>query len=227
MRAISSFSREAGMSTFWCRAWSALRTLVSISATGSVNLIVCFSSSRPFASRFAKNLRRLTLPLNSIQIHSARDARAFLPGRFRDPGNLPAQCQPAEAQAAQSKLAQVSARPSAQLAAVVPARGKLGRLLFLVARQLKLLLDLCVFNSFCCSHAFLKMNWRCKLKSEALLRPERHAQMLQQRACLVVICRRGHDGDVHALHLIDLLVGNLRKDQLVVQAERVIATAIE
>src|ERR1700733_11331768 len=162
MRAISSFSREAGMSTFWCRAWSALRTLVSISATGSVNLIVCFSSSRPFASRFAKNLRRLTLPLNSIQIHTERDARAFLPGRFRDPRNLPAQRQPAEAQAAQSKLAQVSARTSAQLAAVVPARGKLGGLLFLVARQLKLLLDLCVFNSFCCSHAFLKMNYGCK-----------------------------------------------------------------
>src|SRR5579863_228341 len=59
MRAISSFSREAGMSTFWCRAWSAFRTLVSISATGSVNLIVCFSLSHTFAPPFAENLQWL------------------------------------------------------------------------------------------------------------------------------------------------------------------------
>src|SRR5579864_8711509 len=59
MRAISSFNREAGMSTFWCRAWSAFRTLVNISATGSVNLIVCFSLSHPFAPRRAENLQRL------------------------------------------------------------------------------------------------------------------------------------------------------------------------
>src|SRR5579862_2364335 len=58
MRAISSFSREAGMSTFWCRAWSAFRTRVNISATGSVNLIVCFSSSHPFAPHSAENLRQ-------------------------------------------------------------------------------------------------------------------------------------------------------------------------
>jgi hypothetical protein len=59
MRAISSFNREAGISTFWWRAWSALRTLVNMSATGSVNLIVCFSLSHPFAPRPAENLRRL------------------------------------------------------------------------------------------------------------------------------------------------------------------------
>src|SRR5882762_3316066 len=59
MRAISTFSREAGTSTFWCRACSALRTLVSISATGSVNLIVCFSSRHPFAPHFVENLQWL------------------------------------------------------------------------------------------------------------------------------------------------------------------------
>jgi hypothetical protein len=52
---------------------SALRTLVSISATGSVNLIVCFSSSHPFAPRFAENLRQLALPLPPS--HRERDAR--------------------------------------------------------------------------------------------------------------------------------------------------------
>src|SRR5580704_5507973 len=59
MRAISTFSLEAGTSTFWCRACSALRTLVSMSATGSVNLIVCFSSRHPFAPPSAENLRQL------------------------------------------------------------------------------------------------------------------------------------------------------------------------
>jgi hypothetical protein len=58
MRAISSFNREAGMSTFWCRAWSAFRTRVNMSATGSVNLIVCFSSCHPFAPSSAENLRQ-------------------------------------------------------------------------------------------------------------------------------------------------------------------------
>src|SRR6202030_1554247 len=52
MRAISSFSLEAGISTFWCRALIALRIRVSISATGSVNLMRSFSSIarllRPF-----------------------------------------------------------------------------------------------------------------------------------------------------------------------------------
>src|SRR5215469_4196804 len=59
MRAISTFSLEAGISTFWCRALAALRIRASMSATGSVNLIVCFSSSHPFAPRSAENLQRL------------------------------------------------------------------------------------------------------------------------------------------------------------------------
>jgi hypothetical protein len=53
------FSLEAGISTFWCRARIALRMRASMSATGSVNLIVCFSFSRPFAPRPAENLRQL------------------------------------------------------------------------------------------------------------------------------------------------------------------------
>src|SRR5271165_4781426 len=50
MRAISSFRREAGISTFWCRAWSAFRTRVSMSATGSVNLIVLLLLQPPVRS---------------------------------------------------------------------------------------------------------------------------------------------------------------------------------
>src|ERR1700678_2906752 len=59
------------------------------------------------------------------------------------------------------------------------------------------------------------------------LSPERHSQMLQQQPRLVVIRRRGHDGDIHSLLLVDLFVGNFRKDQLVMQSHRVVAPAVE
>src|SRR5689334_7628913 len=123
MRAISSFNREAGISTFWCRAWSAFRTLVNMSATGSVNLIVCFSLSHPFAPRRAENLQRLVhhsfvvsrLSLASSLVVANDQPPATnnaLPGRLRNPWNLPAQRQLAEAQAADAELPQVSARTS-------------------------------------------------------------------------------------------------------------------
>src|SRR5215469_13368111 len=152
MRAISSFKRDAGMSTFWCRAWSALRTLVSISATGSVNLIVCFSLSHPFAPPIAENLQRLVpanlLPANFTQTRQWQRLSRFspayhrLPRRLRNPWNLPTERQLPEAQAANAELAQISARTSAQLATVVLARGKLGLS--------------CVLNSLCrSSHSIL------------------------------------------------------------------------
>jgi hypothetical protein len=160
MRAISSFNREAGMSTFWCRAWSAFRTRVSMSATGSVNLIVCFSSCHPFAPRFAENLRQLVyifpalperdafclakdlgVPRDTLAVFASAIARDWhateLPRRLRNPWNFALQRELAEAQAANAELAQKCARPSAQLAAVVLARGELGLLR--------------VLNSFCCS----------------------------------------------------------------------------
>src|ERR1700748_3617430 len=58
MRAISSFSFEAGTSTFWCRARIALRIRVSMSATGSVNFIV-ISPQPPVLSAAAENQRWL------------------------------------------------------------------------------------------------------------------------------------------------------------------------
>src|SRR5580765_7838184 len=56
---------------------------------------------------------------------------------------------------------------------------------------------------------------------------ERHSKMLEQRPRRVVVTRRGDNRYVHALQLVDLRVVNFRKDQLVTQAQRVIATAIE
>ena len=62
-------------------------------------------------------------------------SRPVLPARLDDARNLSLECQLAEAQAADAELAQVAARPSAELAAVV-----------LPARKLRLAR---VFNSFC------------------------------------------------------------------------------
>jgi hypothetical protein len=101
-----------------------------MSATGSVNLIVCFSLSHPFAPHPAENLQRLvhqSFAVNRLgwlaRLSSRTNQRPatndVLPGRLRNPWNFPAQRQLAEAQAADAELPQKSARTSAQLAAVV------------------------------------------------------------------------------------------------------------
>src|SRR5690348_7692031 len=120
MRAISTFSLEAGISTFWCRALIALRMRANMSATGSVNLIVCFSSCHPFAPRPAENLQRRTSYFVVGRWYLVAAALAddwrpttFLPGRLRNSGNLSPQRQPAEAKPADAELTQVSARTSA------------------------------------------------------------------------------------------------------------------
>jgi hypothetical protein len=151
----------------------------SMSATGSVNLIVCFSS----ATRSLRALRRTcsgllsktgrwslvlgrrpTQPLLLIRFSYRRSSllaltinderpTTALPGRLRNPGDLSLKSQPAETQPADAKLAQESARASANLAAVVLARRELGLL--------------CVLYSFCCcGHAILfsKLEtWNLKL----------------------------------------------------------------
>src|SRR5882672_4735443 len=155
MRAISALSLEAGISTFWCRAWSALRNRVNISATGSVNLIVLLLLELPSVcrdggacvsrrgtrngsvSRRALTTARRVLPMSQPDFHSKPNQ---LPGRLHDAWNLALERERAEAQAADAELAQERARTPAQVAAVVLAAGKL-RLPF-------------VFNAFCSSCHF-------------------------------------------------------------------------
>src|SRR5437762_5999545 len=119
----------------------ALRILARKSATGSVKLI-----ASPYAAR---SLRLSGEPATTI---------ACLPGRLGDAGDLSLERQPTKAQAADAELAQVSARASANAAAVVPAAGKFGLA--------------CVFDSFCCSRHELRF-----LVSSFLshLLPKRHA----------------------------------------------------
>src|SRR5271155_1007360 len=160
MRAISTFSLEAGTSTFWCRACSALRTLVSISATGSVNLIVCFSSRHPFAPHSAENLQRLPyhllqpcnperdslcLPLLSRARHLLSPL-VILSETFFVSRRISRSTNP-EALPAQAKLPQIRARSPAALAAIVLARRKL-RLLYAALGLLS-----AVLNPLChCCH---------------------------------------------------------------------------
>src|SRR5262249_19428931 len=56
---------------------------------------------------------------------------------------------------------------------------------------------------------------------------EGQAQMAQQGACLVVRLRRRRDGDVEAPDRLDAVVVDLREDDLLPDAERVVAAAVE
>src|SRR5271157_325918 len=167
MRAISTFSREAGISTFWCRAWSAFRTRVSMSATGSVNLIVLLLLEPPVRSARsiiggepAAAFRPFVVSRSSRAGFAVANgqrpaANGGLPRGFRNPWNLPAQRQLPEAQPANAELAQKRARPPAQVAAVVLARRELG-----FPR---------VLHSFCCRRQTLAPDFRLTFVVETLL----------------------------------------------------------
>src|SRR5918999_2891856 len=102
MRAISTFSLEAGTSTRACFAMTALRRRVSISAIGSVIVRV-----RPL---LATSYR--------------------LPATLCHASHVALQRQLAEAEPAQRELAHVGSRPSAQMAAVPQADLVFRRLVF-------------------------------------------------------------------------------------------------
>src|SRR5260370_37154322 len=127
MRAISAFSLEAGTSTFGWRAWIALRTRVSMSAIGSLVIV-------------------LLLP--------------FLPASLGHTRNLAIQGELAEAEAANSELAQKCAGPSTTPAAVpVPAWQVFDSGLVRGFSQLGCLaglFQLYVFRNFCgCRHLLI------------------------------------------------------------------------
>src|SRR4029450_6459179 len=56
---------------------------------------------------------------------------------------------------------------------------------------------------------------------------EREAECAQPRTALVVASCSGHDRDVHAPDRVDLVVIDLRKDQLLGDTERVVAAPVE
>src|SRR5579872_1652862 len=93
MRAMSAFSRDAGMSTRVCLAVTALRIRASMSAIGSV-----------------------MSALSSFQLSASR--LSALPAALGDARDVAFERELAEAQAAQRELAHVRARAAAEAAAV-------------------------------------------------------------------------------------------------------------
>src|SRR5271166_1312385 len=144
---------------------------VSMSATGSVNLIrfaspqppVCFG---PLACG-PKNPRRLVFRLLLVGHWLLANETTRLPGRLRYPGNFSPQRQSAETQAADAELAEVPARASTNLAAVVLARGEL-QFRLLTPRVVKLLLDLRVLDSFCCGCHLAFSSWLLAFSSQRI-----------------------------------------------------------
>src|SRR6185437_7663828 len=60
-----------------------------------------------------------------------------------------------------------------------------------------------------------------------LLLPERHAHLLQQRTSFGIRARRSGNADVHSLGLLHLRVVDFGEDQLILDAQREIAAAVE
>src|SRR2546426_11301583 len=114
MRAISSFSFEAGISTRECLAAMALRIRVNISAIGSVMLYSKIRCRVSGAGWF------LLIPGTPATRHPASS-----PARLHDAGNLSLQRQLAKTDATQIELAQVAARAATPLATSVLAHAKL------------------------------------------------------------------------------------------------------
>src|SRR5579872_983244 len=131
-----------------------------------------------------------------------------LPRCLGDARNLAAMRELAEADPAQAELAQVASRPAAALAAVV-----------LAHRELLFALR------------FFDHRSGCHVVGRALRRgtllPQRHAHLAQERQRVLVVARGRDDDDVHAADHIDLVVVDLGEHELLAQAERVIAAAIE
>src|SRR5579859_234831 len=208
MRATSIFTRLDGISTFSCRALEAFRIRVSMSPTGS------FTATPRGRRAFGTITRR-----GRGASPSARSGRgacgsgvvvvvvsvvmSLSPTRLRHAGELADERALAEADPAQAELAHVAARATAHLAAVVALRLELGRLLRLEDQTL------------------------LRQLAPPLGRAERHAERLEQGTPFLVGLRGGHDRDLEAAEAIDLVVVDLRKHELLLEAERVIPAAVE
>src|SRR4029453_9010804 len=168
MRASASFCFEDGIRTLSCSATLALRMRVSMSAIGSVIVIV----------------------------------RLLSPAGLRDTGHFACVHHLAQADAAEPELAVHSARSTATAAPRVRPHLELGLGL--------LLLDQCLLR-----HALLPF------------RLDREAERIEEGLALGIGAGGCDDRDVHAPRRVDLVVVDLREDELFGDSERVVPTAVE
>src|SRR5499426_3723539 len=142
---------------------------------------------------------RLALRMR-VSMSAIGSLRMALPARLHDARHLALERQLSEAEPAHLELPEVAARATAELAPRIGAR-------------LELRLTLRLHDERGLGHAKLL--------------PERHTQVRQEHLGVFVRARRRDDADVHAANLVDLVVHDLREDQLLAQPERVVAPAVE
>src|SRR2546428_1502392 len=212
--AISTFVRLVGIDTVSCRAPAALRTRVSMAATGWFGTPTTFGRGLRVDAAFfttggaarAGSVRgspSLGLGVGVVVVSSV----IFSPARLRHAGKLAHQGTLAEADPAEAELAHVRARAAADLAAVVSPHLELRRAVRFVDQAL--LCHIAPLGRLC----------------RGLL--ERHAEAAQQRASLLIRLRGRADRDLHAAQTVALVVLDLRAHELLLEAEREVAAPVE
>src|SRR5713101_5562100 len=186
MRAISVFSFEAGTSTFGWRACIAFRTRVSMSAIGSLVIVLLLQ----FLATGRYQLAFVTPGISPF--------RASLRKHSRQMPNLRRK-----------------------------ARGRPQRQQRLRWRHWSFGVFASLAFSSLISFAILAVVAMYYESSLLQLLPERHSHMFQQRQPFRVRARGGGDTDIHAFGLIHLGVVDLRKDQLVLNTQGVVASPVE
>src|SRR5258708_306257 len=207
IRAISIFIRLDGIMTVSCRAPAALRIRVSMSPTGS------FTATPRGRRAFGTIVRRGRGASPSVRWGSGACGSGVVgvasvvifnsPTALRHAWKLADEGPLAEADPAQAELAHVRARAAAHLAPVVALRLELRRL--------------------------LRLEDQAELRHLAtpLAGAERHPKRLEQGPSLFVRLGAGHDRDLEAAEPVDLVVLDLREHELLLEAERVVAPAVE
>jgi hypothetical protein len=142
--------------------------------------------------------------LTVISVRHSTQRTLDLPTRLRHAGQFPIVRKFAETDPAHPKLSDVRPWSPTDAAPIVVANCKLRGSLRL--RDLRLLRHSPSRTSGCL---------------------ERHTEQRKQPAAFLIILSRCYDCDLHTACLIDAVVIDLRKNDLLVQPERVIATTIE
>src|SRR5580692_2691128 len=148
----------------------------------------------------------------------------FLPTGLHNAWNFTVQRQLPEAQAADSVFAQECPRTAAAPAAIAVPACEL-RLLLLLVRKLvrvRLLAGFCDLGG--CCHEMLVPPAATGL---LLLSSERHSHLLEQRQTFGVRSGSGGYGYVHPLGLVDLRIIDFGENQLIFNAQRIIAASVE
>src|SRR3954469_22859169 len=237
MRAISVFRPEAGMSTVSCAAWMPLRMRVRKSATGSViDMRVLLPARLRHAGHVAvvRHLAQADAAQAELAVDRARPAAAAAAGVLAGLVLRGACLTHALGRLGHASGLLVGIGVGvAGLALDTLARGGLGLgvgvgvlLLELLERGLlglragvRLVEALLLLG--------LRGARRLLLGAGAALLGERHAERLEQRERLEVGLRRRGDRDVEAADLVDGVVVDLGEDDLLADADGVVAAAVE